>query len=140
MLEKNSHGSMPLFLEDVFDALRAAVQAAGGAKTVAGRIWPHKPIDQARKELLDALNRDNARKLCVEEVIALLAMARESGYHQAKHWIDEAIGYQPTPPSDPKVERDRLADALEHAAQSFDALKQQATNLLEQDKRLKAVR
>src|SRR5688572_30837871 len=104
MLEKNSQGTMPLFLEDVFDALRAAVQAAGGAKAVAGKLWPHKPIEQARKELLDALNRDNARKLCVEEVIAVLRIAREAGYHGAKHWIDEAVGYQPTPPQDPKVE------------------------------------
>lgn len=113
---------MPLFLEDVFDALRAAVQAAGGAKVVAGKLWPHKPIDQARKELLDALNRDNARKLCIEEVIAILAMSREAGYHQAKHWIDEAIGYQPTLPADPKVERDRLADELARAADHFKAL------------------
>jgi hypothetical protein len=80
MLEKNSHGSLPLFLEDVFDALRAAVQAAGGAKCVAGRLWPAKPTEQARKDLLDCLNRDNDRKLCVEEVMAILRMAREAGY------------------------------------------------------------
>lgn len=129
MLEKNSQGSMPLFLEDVFDALRAAVQAAGGAKVVAGKLWPAKPIEQARKELLDALNRDNARKLCVEEVMAVLRMAREAGYHAAKHWIDAEIGYQATPPSDPKVERDRLADELARAADNFKSLQRAVERL-----------
>lgn len=131
MLEKNSQGSMPLFLEDVFDALRAAVQAAGGAKVVAGRLWPHKPIDQAKRELLDALNRDNLRKLCVEEVMAILRMAREAGYHGAKHWIDQDLGYQPTGPQDPKIERDRLADELAHAAEHFKNLQRAVERLTE---------
>lgn len=139
MSEKNSQGTIPLFLEDVFDALRAAVQAAGGAKSVAGKLWPHKPIEQARKELLDALNRDNARKLCVEEVMAILRMAREDGYHGAKHWIDQAIGYQPTPPQDPKVERERLAESFDKAAQTFMKLTQEVRALNERE-RLKAVR
>lgn len=129
-----------LFYEDVYDVLRAAIQAAGGTKTVAGKLWPHKPINEAQRELLDALNRERPRKLDAEEIIAVLRMAGEAGFHAAKHWIDHAIGYQPTQPLDPIVERDRLAEALERAAQTFEALKQQATNLLERDKRLKAVR
>ena len=131
MAEKNSQGTMPLFLEDVFDALRAAVQAAGGAKTVAGCIWPTKPIEQARKDLLDCLNRDNDRKLCVEEVMAILRVARESGYHGAKHWIDQDTGYQPTLPADPKIERDRLADELARAADNFKNLTRAAERLLD---------
>lgn len=129
MAEKNSHGSLPLFLEDVFDALRAAVQAAGGAKEIAGKLWPHKPASQAHKDLLDCLNRDNDRKLCVEEVMAILRMAREVGYHGAKHWIDDAVGYQPTPPQDPKIERDRLADELARAADHFRSLERAVDRL-----------
>jgi hypothetical protein len=121
---------MPLFLEDVFDALRAAVQAAGGAKSVSSRLWPAKPAEQARKDLLDCLNRDNDRKLCVEEVLALLRLAREAGYDGAKHWIDDALGYQPTPPQDPKIERDRLADELARAADHFKTLTRAAERLL----------
>lgn len=131
MLEKNSQGSMPLFLEDVFDALRAAVQAAGGAKVVAGKLWPHKPTDQAKRELLDSLNRDNVRKLCVEEMMAVLRMAKEAGYHGAKHWIDEALGYQPTPPSDPKIERDRLAERMAQMTEAFKEMTRAAERLNE---------
>lgn len=107
MLEKNS---LPLFLEDVYDALRAAVQAIGKPKTVAARLWPHKPIDQAHKELLDALNRDNPRKLDPEETMAVLRMAREAGCHQAKHWIDAELGYAPSQPVEPQ---DELAALIE---------------------------
>jgi hypothetical protein len=116
MTEKNS---LPLFLEDVYDALKAIVAALGGTKEVAGRLWPHKPIEQARKELLDALNRDNPRKLDAEETLALLRMAREAGFHQAKHWIDAELGYEPSMPIVPSVQRDRLADELARAAEHF---------------------
>lgn len=119
MAEKNS---LPLFMEDIYDALKAAIQAMGGAKVVAGRLWPNKPLEQARKELLDALNRDNPRKLDAEEVLSLLRMARQSGFHQAKHWIDSEIGYEPSMPADPAVQRDRLADEMARAADTFASL------------------
>lgn len=108
-----------LFYEDVFDVGRAAVQAAGGAKVVAGKLWPHKPVAEAQRKILDCLNRERDEKLCIEEFLAVLRMAKEVGFHQAKHWIDQDLGYQPTPPQDPKVERDRLADELARAADTF---------------------
>jgi hypothetical protein len=120
-----------LFYEDVFDVAKAAVQAAGGAKTVAGRLWPHKPMAQAHKELLDCLNRESPRKLCIEEFLAVLKMAKEAGFHQAKHWIDGELGYQPTPPTDPKVERDRLAEELSRAADHFKNLQRSVERLME---------
>lgn len=108
-----------LFYEDAYDVLKAAVQAAGGTKSVAGRLWPHKPIAEAQRELLDALNRDRPRKLDPEEVIAVYKFAREAGFHGAKHWLDTELGYRPSEPTDPKIERDRLADELARAADNF---------------------
>lgn len=140
MAEKNSQGQSPLFVEDVYDALKAGAQFMGGAKAVAAKLWPHKPIEQARKDLLDCLNRDNGRKFDAEEILALLRMYREAGYHGAKHWIDEEIGYKPSDPKDPEVERDRLAEALERAASTFQALERQAKQLLERGVQLKQVK
>lgn len=127
-----------LFYEDVFDVARAAVQAAGGAKVVASRLWPAKPIAQAQKELLDCLNREAPRKLCIEEFIAVLLMAREAGFHQAKHWIDNATGYQPTAPQDPVVERDRLAERMATMTEAFREMTRAAERLSQQQ--IKAVK
>lgn len=132
-------GQGVLFYEDVFDVARAMVQAAGGAKVVAGKLWPNTPIAEAQRELLDCLNRERPRKLCIEEFLAVMRMAREAGFHQGKHWIDQDTGYQPTPPSDPKVERERVAEALDRAAEHFMALTQQVRTLNEREK-LKAVK
>ncbi len=140
MPEKNSSGQVPLFVEDVYDALKAGVQFMGGAKLVAARLWPNKPIEQARKDLLDCLNRDNDRKLDAEEILSLLRMFRQAGYHGAKHWIDEEVGYQPSDPKDPEIERDRLAEAIESAATKFDELTRQAKQLLDRGPTLKQVK
>jgi hypothetical protein len=129
-----------LFYEDVFDVLTAAVKHAGGSKEVAEKLWPSKAVLQAQKELLDCLNRDSPRKLCIEEFMSVLKMAREAGFHQAKHWIDHETGYQSTPPLDPVIERDRLAESLQHAAQHFQELTRVATSLLEREQKLKSVR
>lgn len=128
-----------LFYEDIFDVARAMVQAVGGAKCVAGRLWPHKPIAEAQRELLDCLNRERPRKFCIEEFLAIMRMAREAGFHQGKHWIDQDTGYQPTPPQDPKVERERLAESFDKASSTFMELTRQVKLLNERDGKLKVV-
>ncbi len=127
-----------LFYEDVFEVAKAAIAHAGGAKKVSGILWPSKAPQQAHKELLDCLNRESPRKLCIEEFMAVLKMAREAGFHQAKHWIDSELGYQPTQPMDPVVERDRLAEELSKLNASVRAMTQAAERLNEQ--RLKSVK
>lgn len=120
-----------LFYEDVFDVARAAVQAAGGAKKVSGMLWTTKPAGQAQKDLLDCLNRNSDRKLCIEEFLAILKLAKAFGFHQAKHWIDTELGYQPTPPIDPIVERDRLAEQMSKMTEAFKEMTRAAERLNE---------
>lgn len=128
-----------LFFEDIFDVARAMVNAAGGAKVVAARMWPNTPIAEAHRKLLDCLNRERPAKFCIEEFLTLVKLAREAGFHQGKHWIDTDTGYQPTPPQDPKVERERLAEAFDKASESFMKLTQEVRALNEREK-LKAVK
>lgn len=127
-----------LFYEDVFDVVRAMVQESGGAKVVAGKLWPTMPGGEAQRKLLDCLNRDRPEKLCIEEFLAVVRMAREAGFHQGKHWIDADTGYQPSQPCDPKIERDRLADEFARAADNFKNLQRQVERLAEPS--IKAVR
>ncbi|HEX8106729.1 MAG TPA: hypothetical protein VF516_03325 [Kofleriaceae bacterium] len=127
-----------LFYEDVFDVARAAVQHAGGAKKVAEILWPSKAAQQATKELLDCLNRESPRKLCIEEFMKILKLAKDAGFHQAKHWIDAELGYQPTLPADPVVERDRLAENMARLTDEVKNMTRAAERLLRED--IKAVK
>lgn len=114
--------NLPLFIEDCYEALRAAVNALGGPKVIGQALWPKLSVVRARQDLLDCLNPENARKLDFEEVMMILRMAKAKGFHQTKHWIDAELGYEPSEPADPLIERDRLADELARAAEKFESL------------------
>lgn len=116
-----------LFYEDIYDALRASIQAAGGAKAVASKLWPSRPAADAHRDLLDALNRDRPRKLDPEEVIAILRMAKDVDFHAGKFWLDEALGYERGRPVSTAEEVDTAAEAMRSAANQLRA----ATEMLE---------
>jgi hypothetical protein len=129
--------SMSLFLEDIYDALRSSIQFMGGPKAVGARLWPHKPMDQAHREMLDCLYRDNRRNFDPEEIMALLKMAREAGFHQAKHWIDHELGYSPSDPVEPETELTKLLrEYLSHEKQQ----EQRRTKIEEQRTKLQSVK
>lgn len=105
----------PLFVESVYDALRAIVNHIGGPKTVGAVLWPAKSVDDGRKLLLDCLNPDRNEKLDPDQVVMLLRLAREAGFHVAKHWLDAETGYLPSTPADPQEEQARLVSVIESA-------------------------
>lgn len=97
--------------DDIYDALKGAVSALGGAKKVGPRLRPEaKDADQW---LRNCLNRDHAQKLDPEQVLLILHWACEAGYHDAKHFLDHDTGYQD---SVPKALEVQLAAALRQAA------------------------
>lgn len=105
----------PLFVESVYDALRACVQALGGPKQVAAGLWPAKPIEDARRLLLDCLNPERHEKLDPEQVLLLLRMAREANFHVAMSFIAQECGYRAPEPLDPQDEQAKLVAAIETA-------------------------
>ena len=106
------------FFECAEDALRAAVQALGGAKTVGLMLWPDKPADHAGRLLLDCLNHTRAEKLDVSQVMRLLALAREAGHHAPMAWICAEIGYEAKPVTRAQ-EVDRLTDTIEQSTKTL---------------------
>jgi len=108
-----------LFYEDIYDALRASVQAAGGAKVVGVKLWPNKPVAAAHRDLLDALNRDRDKKLDPEETFHVFKLAREVGFHAAFHFSCDLAGYhKPTPVSAQEQAESILERAGELARES----------------------
>lgn len=105
----------PLFVESIYDALKAIVRVLGGAKSVGLMLWPEKAADDAGRRLLDCLNPERKEVLDPEQVTLLFRLARERGFHVAKHWLDAEMGYLPSTPADPKLDESREVAVIEAA-------------------------
>lgn len=117
-----------LFFDDVQDAIRVTVQALGGMKPVACRLWPEKAPDAAGRHLSDCLNGHKPEKLSPEQVLLLMKWGREAGCHAIASYYGQECGYNFTP-VDPEVERDRLADSILEASRTLERLIQAADRL-----------
>lgn len=97
-----------LFYESINDALDACVKACGGAKVVGCQLWPDKPPEAAHRLLLACLNEGRAEKLNPDQVLFVLRMARERGFHAGINFIARETGYADPQPIEPEDERARL--------------------------------
>lgn len=82
--------------ESIYEALKRAVDALGGAKKAGNKLRPYH--NDARGWLLNCLNPEHPQKLDPEQVIHLLRLACEIGHHESKHYLDRVTGYAPTAP------------------------------------------
>lgn len=67
-----------LWHDTILDAVGAAVQAAGGMKKVAGKLWPTLDSTSATARLRACLNPDHAQKLDPEEFVMIGKLARDA--------------------------------------------------------------
>jgi len=91
---------------DLNDALTALVHALGGYKKVGVMLrpeWQTKP-DAAAQWIRDCLNPDKREKLDGDQMLHLLRLGREVGFHAAKHWLDDELGYEKGAPLAPRDE------------------------------------
>lgn len=96
-----------LFHDTVYDALGADIAAAGGFKTVAGKLWPTDSGSAATAKLRNALNPEQPHKLCPDEVLAIKKLAYEVGSTATVDYEAAQLGFQATW-IDPKDEADEL--------------------------------
>ena len=90
--------------EDELDAAREAVRHAGGAKKVGPQMFPDKSVDAAARYLMDALNPARAERLMPSQVLMLMRMSREAGFHGFATWWMRQAGYQAPVPIAPVSE------------------------------------
>lgn len=114
-------------METVWDALKAMVNAAGGPKVVGHKVYPAKSPDDARVALLNAINPDRPEKLDPEQMLLVLRLAREAGFHAGKHWIDDDCGYAASDPIEPDDQAAELARVIAGAGEQL----RRATDALE---------
>ncbi len=104
------------FYESPEDAVRAAVQALGGAKKVASLLWVDKGVDAASRLLQDCLNPSRSEKLEFSQIMFILSMAKEIGCHSPFAWLAGEVGYDAKPITK-AAEVDRLTTVIEQTSQ-----------------------
>lgn len=83
---------MPFF-DSPEDALKAAVQQLGGIKRVGPMLFPDKGVDASSRYLLDCVNSDRQEKLALSQILMLLRLAHDAGYHAPAQFLAGEMGY-----------------------------------------------
>lgn len=110
---------MPFF-EGPEDALRAAVQALGGAKQIGAQLWPDKTPDAAGRLVQDCLNPSRSEKFDVTQVMFIFRRAKEAGCHGPFMWFSGEVGYDARPITKAE-EADRLTTVVEQSTKTLAA-------------------
>lgn len=100
--------------ESINEALIACVKASGGSKTVGAAIWPDLAPDQAQRKLLNALDESRPENLKPSQVMLILKLARQRGFHEGIGYALDSLGYAPTNPIEPK---DEAAETMRQIAE-----------------------
>ena len=110
---------MPFF-ESPEAALRACVEALGGAKKVGGLLFPEKTVDNARDYLLACVNETRAEKLGYAQILFVFRLAKQAGFHAGwAYWSAEAeYDSRPVTRAD---EMDRLTTVVEQTTKTLSA-------------------
>lgn len=99
--------------EDELDAARDAVKHLGGAKRVAPLLWPDKTVDNGSRYLNDCLNASRAERLTPSQVLLLMRMAREIGFHGLAEYFMREAGYSRPVPVNPETEATMLVQQMD---------------------------
>lgn len=86
-----------LFYDDIYDALRDLVKAAGGPKEVGTKLWPDKSVSMAHTAMLNCLDRNRPEKFSPTQVVMLLKIGRKENCHAAMQYLAGECGYEVSP-------------------------------------------
>lgn len=106
-----------LFYDDIYDAIRDVVQAAGGPKKVGLILWPDKSQQMAHTHLLNCLDRNRPEKLSPTQIVMLCKLGRDHDCHVLMAYINAETGYTAPKPLEPDDERAVLQRQMIEATQ-----------------------
>lgn len=87
--------NLTLWFDDIYSALRGFVSFSGGSKSIGPLVFPKKG-EKAAAWLDDCLNADRSAKLDPEELVHMLKLARERGFHGVMQYIGNEADYNVT--------------------------------------------
>lgn len=110
-LERPEVQQEPLFIEDIYEAVRTVSMALGGTKKAGALLKPDLPADKAGEWLANCLNRARPEKLDPEQLMFLAREGRRVGCHAIASFMCQDGGYAPPNPIEPEDERAALQRA-----------------------------
>jgi hypothetical protein len=119
---RNDEHTVPMFFDDLEDALREIVRHAGGPKAVGAKLWPEIDPDKAGRRLMDCLNESRREILSPAQVMLLLRIGRQVGCHAAMNYLARECGYADPSPIEPEDEVARLQREFVEATKALGAL------------------
>lgn len=114
--------TVPMFFDDLEDALREIVRHSGGPKAVGAKLWPEIEPDKAGRRLMDCLNESRREILSPAQVMLLLRIGRQVGCHAAINYMARECGYGDPSPIEPEDEVARLQREFVEATKALGAL------------------
>lgn len=98
-----------LWHDTIDDATGAAVQAAGGIKKVASKLWPALDSETASAKLRACLNPEQAQKLSLAEWLLIGKLSREASNNDLMEFLGRELSNEvkPLEPKEAKKQRKR---------------------------------
>jgi hypothetical protein len=115
--------------ESINDALIECVKAAGGSKVVASILWPEKPLNDAQRLLLACLNTERSEKLCPNQTLLILKLAKDAGSHVGINFICNSLNYTVPSPIEPEDEKAQLMREFIQAQKAMSQLAEKLSHV-----------
>ncbi len=110
---------MALIHESIIDALREAIQAAGGNKPIGAVLFPDLPVDQAAGRVRDCLNPDRREHFSPGQIVVIARMARDAGNHAVMGFLAAELGYLKPVAVEPESQLAELQRAFVEATKTL---------------------
>ncbi len=113
---------VPLFVDDLNEAIRATINALGGMKAVGVELRPEKSAVDAGKWLADCLNPDKRDRLNPDQLAYIRRKARIAGCHILAAFEMQDAGYAPPVAIEPEDEKAALQRQFVEAVRQLEVL------------------
>lgn len=115
---------IPMFVDDLNEAIRATINALGGMKEVGSKLKPElDPID-AGKWLANCINTGKRDRLNPDQLAYIRRKARAAGCHILAAFEAHDAGYAPPQPIAPEDEAAQLQREFIASVKALEALQQ----------------
>lgn len=121
--EQNVNKQIPMFFEDIHEAISTDVAALGGKKAVGSMLWGESQTpDKAGEKLSNCLNSEHRQKLSLNEMLVIQREARKIGSYATAHFIASETGFTQPQPIEPEDEKAKLQTQFIQAIKAAEQL------------------